>query len=248
MILKSCCSAGGKMFESNTWEAIQYAIKNGAKVISMSLSAKPPSHPQYAKWRQAGEVELAAGIIHVNSAGNLGSGNEPNNMGAPCRNPPAWYHSAQTHGTGGTSMITIGASDQSDKMRDYSSTGPVTWEDIEEYKDFPYTGGKPGLIKPEVCGPSEVPSTSMEGTGYTTEFGGTSSATPHIAGVVALLVSAKPNLSPAQATEALMSTAIEVESPFNNHCGAGRVNGPAALEYVRTHFGAGDAQRVATAR
>lgn len=238
MIVKSCCNAGTKAFETNTWEGIQYAIKNGAQVISMSMSAKPPSNPSYAKWRKLGEVELAAGIIHVNSAGNLGSGKPPTNMGAPATNPPAWFHSGVVKGKG-TSMITIGATDQDDELRSYSSTGPVTWQAVEEYKDFPYSkdGEKPGLIKPEVCGPSEVPSTSKDGKSYTKSFGGTSSATPNVAGVVALMVTAKPGLTPAQATEALvMSAAPAGGEGFNNKCGGGRVDAAAAIEYIKANF------------
>ncbi len=236
MILKSCCGVGGNAFESNTWEAIQYAIKNGAQVISMSLSAKPNSKPSYAKWRKLGEVELASGIIHVNSAGNLGTGNAPRNMGAPATNPPAWFHQDSIKGKG-TSMITIGATDQEDVLRSYSSTGPVTWEGIEEFSDFPYAkGDKPGLVKPEVCGPSEVPSTSKDGTSYTKGFGGTSSATPNVAGVVALMVTAKPGLTPAQATEALVMSAIPVGNGYNNECGGGRVDAVKAIEYILKNF------------
>ena len=42
--------------------------------------------------------------------------------------------------------------------------------------------------------------------------------------------------STAQATEALQMSAIEVESPFNNHCGTGRVDAVKALEYVKAKF------------
>jgi len=236
MILRSCCDAGAQIFESNTWEAMQYALKNGARVISMSLSVKHPANPSYAKWRRAGEVMLAAGVVHVNSAGNRGSGFTPHNVGAPATNPPAWAFPKQVLLTGLSSMIAIGATDQNDKLRYYSSIGPVTWEDIPEYKDFPYSDGKSGLIRPDVCGPSEVPSTAMTGAGYTSSFGGTSSATPNVAGVVALLLSAKPNLSVAQVTEALQMSTVQVETSFNNKCGAGRVDAVAAVDYAKARF------------
>ena len=237
MILRSCCNTGTQIFESNTWEAMQYAVKNGARVISMSLSAKHPSKPSYAKWRRASEVLLAAGMVHINSAGNRGSDFTPNNIGAPATNPPPWFHPKQEYSSAPTSIITIGATDQEDVLREYSSTGPVTWESIEEYKDFPYDkGNKTGLIRPDVCGPSEVPSTAMTGTGYTADFGGTSSATPNIAGVTALLLQAKPTLTVAQVLESLQMSAVKVETEFNNKCGAGRVDAVAAVEYARAHF------------
>lgn len=238
--IRACCDLGGKAGETAIIEGMQYAMKIGARVISMSLSIKPFSNPNYAMFRKASETLLAAGVIHVNSAGNLGSGNAPKNMGAPATNPPPWYHPLQTQGTALTSMITIGATDKDDKLRSYSSTGPVTWQEVSDYKDFPWeknSKDKPGLIKPDVCGPSEVPSTSKDGKTYTKDFGGTSSATPHIAGVVALLVSVKADLTPAQAIEALQNTALQVEGQaFSNKCGAGRVDAVAAVEYVQKHF------------
>lgn len=237
MILRSCCNTPTQIFESNTWEAMQYAVKNGARVISMSLSAKHPSKPSYAKWRRASEVLLTAGVVHINSAGNRGSDYVPNNIGAPASNPPPWFHPKQEFTSAPTSIITIGATDAEDALRDYSSTGPVTWESIEEYKDFAYDkGNKTGLIKPDVCGPSEIPSTAMTGKGYTADFGGTSSATPVIGGVVALLLQAKPTLTVAQVLETLQMSAVKVESEFNNKCGAGRVDALAAVEYAKAHF------------
>ncbi len=234
--IRSCCRAGAKVFESNTWEAIQYAIQMGAKVISMSLSAKHPSKPTYDKWRAIGEIELQAGILHVNSAGNRGKGYEPFNIGAPATNPPAWFHPDQTPGKM-TSMLTIGATDKEDKIRRYSSRGPVSWKGITGYDDYPFEKGKsPGLVKPEVCGPSEMPSTSMDGKSYTASFGGTSSATPVVAGVVALLVSVKPDLTMAQATEALEMSAVRTGGAYDNDCGAGRVDASAAVKYVLDHF------------
>lgn len=242
VIVKSCCGSATQIFESNTWEALQYAVVTKVRVISMSLSAKYYSNPQYAKWRRAGEVVLAAGVIHVNSAGNLGSGAVPKNVGAPCSNPPAWFHPLQTITGGKTSMITVGATDEDDKLRSYSSTGPVTWEAIAEYKDYGYEAGKKqGLTKPEVCGPSEVPSTEMTGTGYSSSFGGTSSATPNVAGVVTLLLSARPDLTVEQVTQVMMMSAkqIEGEAAFNNKCGAGRVDAVAALDYANEKFPVG---------
>lgn len=238
MILKACCNAGSmELFESNIWLAYQYLLEHGVRVISMSLSAKHNTQPTYDKWRRASEVLLAGNVIHINSAGNRGSVNVPFNIGAPSSNPPAWLNLLQPLSGGLTSMITIGATDEFDSVRYYSSTGPVTWENINPYGDYPYSDGtKQGLVKPDVCAPSEVPSIAMTGSGYTVSFGGTSSATPHIGGVMALLVSAHPDLNPIQAIQALQATAVPVDEGFNNKCGAGRVDALAALDYVLAKF------------
>jgi subtilisin family serine protease len=234
MILKACCSLEGEASEFAMIEAIQYAIQNNAKIISMSLTIKPMFGPSYAQWRRAGEVEKAAGIIHINSAGNQGGGNEPYNIGAPGNNPPAWFPPDQPSSDHLTSVIAIGATDELDQVRHYSGVGPVSWEEIAPYRDFPFQFGKfRGLTKPEICAPSEVPSTSKDGQSYTQSFGGTSSATPHVAGVAALLISIKPEISPSEMTEILQMSANPLGSSLiNNQCGSGRVDALRALEYL----------------
>jgi len=235
MSLRSCCQLGGEIAESAIWEAIQYAMKHGARVISMSVSMKHWGKPNYVQWRRASEVLNVAKIVHVNSAGNRGQGNEPFNIGAPGSNPPAWLHPLQPQtGEALSSMITVGAVDFEDHLRNYSSRGPVTWEEVQGYHDFPFKKG--GLIKPDVCGPSEVPSLSLDGKNYTLSFGGTSSATPHIAGAVAVLLSDNPGLTVAQITESLQMTATPIGGDFTNKCGAGRINVEASIEYSRRHF------------
>lgn len=238
MALRSCCLLGGEVAESVIWEAMQYAMKKGARVISMSVSMKHWGNPSYPQWRRASEVLNLSNIVHVNSAGNRGKGNEPFNIGAPGSNPPAWLHPQQAkNSTELSSMITVGAVDFEDHLRNYSSVGPVTWESVQGYQDFPYENGKkPGLVKPDICAPSETPSLSLDGESYTLSFGGTSSATPHVAGVVALLLSEKPSLTVAQVTESIQMSAVKVEGEFTNQCGAGRLDASAAFKYVKTHF------------
>jgi subtilisin family serine protease len=63
---------------------------------------------------------------------------------------------------------------------------------------------------------------------------GTSMAAPHVAGLVALMKSLKPTLTPQEAKAVLQATAIPMsaaacERPTGAECGAGLVNAPAAL-------------------
>jgi subtilisin family serine protease len=81
-------------------------------------------------------------------------------------------------------------------------------------------------------------------------FSGTSAAAPQLAGAAAVLVGAKPNLTPAQVIEALTKTAVDVvvghsfpqrfNSPAglgpDNATGAGLVNVAAALQFVLDNF------------
>lgn len=61
-------------------------------------------------------------------------------------------------------------------------------------------------------------------------FDGTSMATPHVAGVVALIKAANKNLSPAQVKQILQGTALPLQPNSNNELGAGLVNAQKAVE------------------
>ncbi|MBC6697675.1 S8/S53 family peptidase [Hymenobacter sp. BT190] len=74
----------------------------------------------------------------------------------------------------------------------------------------------------EVLQPGEVP--------FYTHSSGTSMATPHVAGVVALLLEAKPSLSPAQVKEVLQKTATNMPGRDSWEVGAGYVNAYAAVD------------------
>ncbi|QJX47435.1 S8 family serine peptidase [Hymenobacter taeanensis] len=74
----------------------------------------------------------------------------------------------------------------------------------------------------EVLSPAEIP--------FYTHSSGTSMATPHVAGIVALLLEAKPTLSPAQVKELLQSTATNMPGRQSWEVGAGYVNAYAAVD------------------
>jgi len=66
-------------------------------------------------------------------------------------------------------------------------------------------------------------------------FSGTSAAAPQIAGVIALILAAKPGLSPAKVSEALSKTAIDITS---GHSFPQRFNSPATVGHdAATGFG-----------
>lgn len=80
-------------------------------------------------------------------------------------------------------------------------------------------------------------------------FSGTSAAAPQLAGVAALILGAKPNLTPLQVIEAMTKTAVDViagrcHERFDNPArpgadlatGAGLVDLAAALQYALSKF------------
>ena len=97
----------------------------------------------------------------------------------------------------------------------------------------------PEIIKPDIAAPgANIFAPVAEAKGYAV-YNGTSMASPHVAGVLALVKGLHPEWSPAQAQSAIMSTAWtdvttdyvgSSATPFD--CGAGRINAFAAMNSV----------------
>ncbi|MCB0560113.1 MAG: S8 family serine peptidase [Phaeodactylibacter sp.] len=107
----------------------------------------------------------ASGIVVVVSAGNNGSSCETVNT------PAAMYENS----------FSIGATQQNDTIASFSSRGPVMLDGS-------------GRLKPNVSAPGVGVRSSVLNGGFAS-FSGTSMAGPHVAGLVALLISAKPELA-----------------------------------------------------
>ena len=200
-----------------TWiQGMEFATANGAAVLSMSMGTSPVGNTTL---RTAEENLLTAGVYHSVAAANSGPGAGTILASGDC--PPPWFHSDQTQHGGNTAVVTVGATDNSDNIASFSSRGPVTW-----WAD--YTTGAP-LIDPDISGPGvNIVSTAWNG-GYTT-MSGTSMATPHLAGVAALILSANPNLSVAEMDSIIEMTSLDLgTSGKDNTYGAGRVDAYAAV-------------------
>ena len=126
-------------------------------------------------------------------------------------------------------VINIGASTDGDLRSSYSQWGPRI--------DFvaPSGGGVEGILTTDITGPGN----GYDGASDYTEsdpFGGTSSACPLASGVVAMVISANPDLSVDQIREILRETSAKIgplpydQNGFNEQTGYGRLDMAAAVE------------------
>ncbi|MBI3016483.1 MAG: S8 family serine peptidase, partial [Deltaproteobacteria bacterium] len=65
---------------------------------------------------------------------------------------------------------------------------------------------------------------------------GTSMASPHVAGAAALLLSAKPELSPKEVRRLLMDSVDKISAFSNKTAAGGRLNVAKALEKLKAKF------------
>ncbi|MCX6161384.1 MAG: S8 family serine peptidase, partial [Ignavibacteriae bacterium] len=232
--------------------AAQYAVLEGADVMTSSLSWKwnMSPKPDYSAMRLAADMSLAAGMIHTNSTSNDGNSyGAPLNISCLGNCPPPWLHPQQTKRGNLSGVIGVGnVACATDVIATSSPWGPTTWGNwalwgtytypIDTgHKDYPYSRIAPvepdsmGLLKPDVSAPGEgsISTYVSSGTGYGSAFGGTSSATPHTGGCVALMLSVNPEMLPADVDKVLELTAVEKGDPGKDYrYGSGRIDALAA--------------------
>lgn len=172
-----------------------------ARVISMSLGSSENADGDTVLAQAVNELSAETGALFTIAAGNDGPG-------------------AQTVRSPGTAdaALTVGAVDSSDALADFSSRGPRYGDDA---------------LKPEITAPgvgilaarSQYIAT---GSGYYMTASGTSMATPHVAGVAALVAAAHPDWTGSRIKDALVSTAEPTPDSSADDGGNGRVDAAAA--------------------
>ncbi len=213
------------------WAGIQFAVEQGAHILNLSLGWSYHWSPDRGAWRTAMVNTLNAGVIAAVAAGNEGSiNNQPNNVRTPGDCPPPWKHPDQSPTGGSSAAVTVGSTMISDVISGFSSRGPVTWNNISPFNDYPLNPGM-GLIAPDVVAPgSDILSLSnTNNAGYFVQ-NGTSMATPAVAGVMALMLSKNPGLSVVQMNKIIEETAVKLTPTKSNVYGSGRVDALAAVE------------------
>ncbi len=172
--------------------------------------------PHRTTWRQTAQVLEAAGVTMVIAAGNERGYywiTAPDNIRTPGDCPE---------------VITVGATGyQTNSYASYSSFGPSEWDEIP-FTDYPYP---PGLTKPDIAAPGTNINSTTWGGGYSGDtWSGTSMATPHVAGVVALMLEANPALIPAEVKQIIEDNGIDLgPAGKDNDYGSGLIDTPDAV-------------------
>jgi serine protease AprX len=218
----------------------QFSFRNPIRVVSNSWGTT-------GKFDPADPVNIASyelykkGIVTVFAAGNDGPGEDTHN---PYAQAP-W-------------SISVGAGEKNGRLTDFSSrgkrfeTGTFTMPDGKSWTYF----NEPTIVAPGV----EIIST-RDSTGtlpplaaqddaatldpaylpFYTIMSGTSMATPHTAGIIALMLEANPNLTPAKVKSIIEATASNMTGREPWEAGAGHINAYDAVamaQGIRSDYGA----------
>ncbi len=210
------------------WDGMDFALDHDADVISMSLGWWSETNNQKATWRDNFEVLDAAGIISCVAVGNERGWWD---IRTPGNCPSPWEHPDETGVGGRGGVISCGATDILDNYATFSSEGPVYWDNVPGYWDW----DTPGMLCPDVAAPGvNVKScANNDNDGYFDGWNGTSMATPHVAGTVALMLSKNMELTPEEVDEILQTTAYD-RGPVgkDNDYGAGIIEALDAVNAV----------------
>jgi hypothetical protein len=196
--------------EDNWIAAVEWMEANGVYVVSSSLGYKEFDAGQrsyvYTDMNgRTSKISLAA--VWAARKGVVvcnAMGNEGVNGNPPSITMPA----------DADSIISVGAVSSSGTVASFSSNGPTS----------------DGRTKPDVSAQGISVYAALPSGTITGSFGGTSAATPLTAGVAAMILSARPELTPVQVRDALRSTASISATP-NNTIGWGIVNAYQAVLY-----------------
>ena len=222
----------------NINSGMEWAVEHNADVLSMSLGVTLPELSEKTMLRRSCVTALELGVVASVAAGNYGA-NEymmikpvPDNVIIPGGCPPPWLHPDQQGNTGALScVVSVGAVDYNDNPADFSSQGPVTWQE-SEFNDYPYNPGI-GLIRPDICAPGvSIVSLDYSSNNGHTSMNGTSMATPCVAGIMCLMLEKDPSLTPADICRILETTSVKLSNTKSNKTGTGRVDALAAMNAI----------------
>lgn len=199
---------------ANIEEAVEWAIEQGADTYSMSFSQ--PNLGEYrSHWRKVLEHGTLCGVVFISGAGNFAAGRNFAPVPVQMRNPEDIP----------LAVLGVAGIGEDGQRPSFSSQGPVEWN-TEHYQD--------GQVKkPDFATLNfKVPCVDPQGN-LSNVASGNSLAGPHMAGIVALMFSANPELLPWEVKKILLEVAEDIGNPgFDFQTGYGFVNAYDAVKAV----------------
>lgn len=205
----------GDMSFAHLAQALDSAVAGGARIINGSWGAGVPSKAIEEALRDA----TARGCVVVLAAGN----------------GPARETAFPARLTDRLPVIAVGAVSPTDEPKSASSSdGEFGWTSA-------HAGPGPDLCAPGTAifcadrtGPAGYSEAGAADPDHVAALSGTSFAAPLVAGVAALMLSANPDLTPADVKRLLMDSADDMAPPGRDErSGAGRVNAVRAVTAAR---------------
>jgi subtilisin family serine protease len=197
LVIGKVCDVGGCPFDAII-AGMQWAADSGARVVNMSLGGAGGDGTDPIE-TELNRLSAERGTLFVVAAGNYGE------IGIPVSTPAS-----------ADAALAVASVSKQDVLSPFSSRGPRTG-------DF--------ALKPDIAAPGEsIVAARAAGTldeyavdDHYARLGGTSMATPHVAGAAAILAGQHPDWTGAQLKSALMSTAHPIDAGVYE-AGTGRVD------------------------
>ncbi|GJP35316.1 hypothetical protein CLOM_g19820 [Closterium sp. NIES-68] len=208
--------------ESDIIAAVNQAVADGVDVISLSLGGVNPMDTYFDDI--AFLNANLAGVFVAFAAGNDGPPQGFRTLdnyapfyltvgassiargGLTLASSPKSSRAAAANETSVSALPSAG--DSAPAVTDFSSTGPLVFPDIGTGNGL----ATDSILKPDIIGPgldlfAAWPGKRVGDKGTDAQLSGTSMATPHLAGIAALIMQKYPSWSPAQVMSAIMTTA-----------------------------------------
>ena len=241
------------ILDNNGTAAVPGTFSPRVRVVSNSYGVGPdmttgiaPEYDPADVFSQLTIQLVSSGVSVVFAAGNSGDATANDTTSPTCKDPTPGVICVASYND-------VGTGSRSGPLSDFTSQGPLN--DASKYPDI----AAPGHDTTSPCVEPQ-PGQAVCATGAETRWfpyygtiSGTSMATPHVAGALALMYQANPNLTPMQAERFLQNSALKVDDPVygplraayvsdpqnpgastNYRAGAGLMDASAALKLMAT--------------
>lgn len=211
MPVKVMDSSGNMTFTSIA-NGVTYAADNGASVISMSLGAEGGTEEgDYPATDNALDYAYNAGCVILAATANSNT-------------------SAIAYPANHSAVISVGAASPTGQRKSSNSSDGQSWWGSNYGVNIQ---DDPKAV--DIMAATILPATTVSGS-YSTDFNGTSCATPYAAGVAALILSKDNSLTPDQVRTVIVSTATDMTIDggvgWDRYTGYGMINANAALNSI----------------